>query len=102
MNNKWEQHLLSYPDIVEEIHGILVASKLLDYKVNIRIMQDKDSFGICFDFNNEQQELHLDIFFNKDETLKEICTCRGNCRSCCSSNWDNNYFSPIKQIKENL
>ena len=101
MDNRWEMMIKDNLKIVDEINMALLTAKLLNYNVKVRYINDKRENGICFDFIKHNKRLHLDIFFNEHNKLKDICACMGNRKPFCSD-LNNQKLNSIKELIKRL
>jgi hypothetical protein len=73
--------LKNHAGVLDIFEGLLTASVLLDYKINLKKIEHNNQIYFAVTFNLKEKEIHLDFSFSNKNELINICTCRGDCNA---------------------
>ena len=98
------QLLQKNEDVLYSFDSLLVASKFMGYKIQVKKLDHKKNVYYAATFKNKDKdkEVHLDFSFNDVGELLSVCTCNGDCKPLHFSSDEDKFIKTIECFRDLL
>lgn len=90
------QLLQKNEDVLYSFDSLLVASKFMGYKIQVKKLDHKKNVYYAVTFNKKNKDVHLDFSFNNVGELLSVCTCNGDCKPLHFSSDEDKFIKTIE------